>query len=396
MLVLAGSIAVCAVFSGASAAVAATSVSYDFDTPGDVAVAFDEYVSSGVVAQSLTGGIANSGALNAPGFADAVYTSRVGYSLGPVGSTYTFGSFIQSVGNGGYSGMGFTSLTASAANASGLPYRPNDALGISVHGGGFVFHNGPTDYNGAWDATFMEPGVTVVTPSSYNDLLNQASPDDWYEIILVITRDSPTTFDMHVEVWPSSSAGVLMDSSPAAVFELLDVTNPTIQNASIIRSDISFSGDRVRYFDNYNVTVAGGASVIEEGAPVVLTTSATAAGSVVTLLGEVTDEGDDPVTSRGFAYAASPDPTVVGTTVLAGSGSGTFSGTTPALAAGTYYFRAFATSATGTSYGSEIVLTVVGAALPAMGFSPEVLGATAVAGVLAIGVGFALRRRRLD
>lgn len=396
MLVLAGSIAVCAVFSGASAAVAATSVSYDFDTPGDVAAGFTEYIASGVVTQSLSGGISNSGALNAPGFADAVYSSRAGYSLGPVGSTYTFSSFIQSVGNGGYSGMGFSSLTAGAATASGLPYRPNDALGISVHGGGFVFHNGPTDYNGAWDGTFAEPGVTIVTPSSYNDLLNQASPEDWYQIILVTTKDSATTFDMHVEVWPSTSTGVLLDSSPAAVVELLDVTNPVIESAPIIRSYFSFSGDRVRYFDDYAVTLAGGASVIEEGAPVVLTTSATAVGSAVALAGEVTDPGDDPVTSRGFAYAASPDPTVVGTTVLAGSGSGTFSGTTPALAAGTYYFRAFATSATGTSYGSEIVLTVVGAALPAMGFSPEVLGATAVAGVLAIGVGFALRRRRLD
>jgi hypothetical protein len=150
----------------------------------------------------------------------------------------------------------------------------------------------------------------------------------------------------------------------------------------------------VRYFDNYNVTVAGGPSVIEEGAPVVLTTSATAAGSVVTLLGEVTDEGDDPVTSRGFVYASSPAPTTAASTVLAGSGAGAFSGSTPALASGTYYFRAFATSATGTSYGSELVLAIGGGQLAASGFSPLALSATAVAGVLAIGVGFAVRRRR--
>ncbi len=385
----------------ASAAIAATTESYNFNTAGDLTTGFAGYVDAGTVVQALTGGLSNTGAIHAPGSADAVFTSQAGYSMGPVGSTYTFSSFLQSIGNSGYSGMGFTSLTASSATAGGSPYRPTDALGISVHGGGFVFHNGGTDYHGSWDSP-VNAGITTVTAASIFDLLNNGSPDDWYRVVLVITRDTATTFDMRVEVWPSTSAGVLLDSSAAAIFELNDSTNASISGAPIIHSYINFSGDRVRYFDDYNVDLAGGASVIAPGAPVVLTSSAVASGSALDLDGEVTDPGDDPVTARGFAYGTSAAPTVAGTVVAAGAGAGAFSASTPALATGTYYVRAFATSATGTSYGSEFAVAVVGAAVPAAsladtGLSTPMLITLGIVGAVAVLSGAALmivRRRQ--
>lgn len=357
VLVIGGALLVSSLLVPASAALAATSVSYTFDAAGDLATGFDSYVASGVVAQTLTGGLSNTGAINAPGSANAVFTSRAGYSMGPVGSTYTFSSFLQSVGNSGYSGMGFTSLTASAASASGTPYRPIDALGISVHGGGFVFHNGATNLSGSWNSS-SNAGITTVTPATIFDLLNNGSTDKWYKVILVITRDSATTFDMRVEIWPSSSTGVLLNSSASAIFEVQNATNSTISTAPVIHSYINFSGDRVRYFDAYNVEVAGGASVIEAGAPVVLTSSASATGAEVVLAGIVTDSGTAPVSARGFAYSTSPSPTVSNSVVGAGTGTGSFTGSTPALAPGTYYFRAFATSTIGTSYGSEVQVVV--------------------------------------
>jgi hypothetical protein len=382
-----------------SAAFASTSVSYNFDTAGDLAAGFNSYVSSGTVTQTLTGGISDSGAINAPSSANAVFTSKAGYSMGPVGSTYTFSSLLQSVGNNGYSGMGFTSLTAASANASGVPYRPNDALGISVHGGGFVFHNGATDYSGSWDSA-TNPGITTVTTSSIFDLLNSGSPDKWYKIVLVIDRVTTSTFDMRVEVWPATSTGVLLNAEASAIFELQNCTNATVQNAPSIFSYINFSGDRVRYFDDYNVSLAGGASVIEAGTPVVLTTSATVSGAVADLVGNVADQGDTAVSQRGFAYASSPSPTTGESTVIVGSGTGAFTGMTPPLAAGTYYVRAFATNSVGTSYGSEaqVVLADSGSAaaptLAATGTSSESLTSTSSLAVATIAIGAALLLRR--
>lgn len=398
-LLAGGALMMAIVLIPASAAHASTAVSYNFDTAGDLAAGFNSYVSSGTVAQTLTGGLSDTGAINAPGSANAVFTSKAGYSMGPVGSTYTFSSFIKSVGNAGYSGMGFTSLVASGANASGTPYRPNDALGISVHGGGFVFHNGGTDYAGSWDSA-TNPGITTVTTATIFDLLNSGSPDQWYKVVLVITRDTSSTFNMRVEIWPSTSTGALLNATPSAVFELQNNTNTTIQNSPTIFSYINFSGDRVRYFDDYNVSLAGGASVVEEGAPVVLTSSATLSSASVDLEGDVTDAGTDPVTARGFAYSTSSSPTTADSVVSGGSGTGAFSGTTPMLSAGTYYFRAYATSLVGTTYGSEVQVTLAGAdsgaVLAATGFSEPTLIAAVVGGLAAVGIGVAMvsRRRR--
>jgi hypothetical protein len=241
--------------------------------------------------------------------------------------------------------------------------------------------------------------------------LNSGSPDQWYKVILVITRDTASTFDMRVEIWPSTSTGTLLNASPSAVFELQDSTNATIQNSPTIFSYINFSGDRVRYFDDYNVTLAGGASVVEEGAPVVLTSSATASGSAADLTGDVTAAGTAPVTARGFASSTSTSPTTAGSTVSGGSGTGAFTGTTPALAAGTYYVRAYATSSIGTTYGSEVQVTLAGSSSGSGSGSGSGSSAAAarelaatgpvasivvpiLGGVAAVGVGVAMLSRR--
>lgn len=355
------------------AAFASTSISYDFDSAGDLASGFNSYVSSGTISQSLTGGISNSGAINAPSSANAVFASKASYSLGPVGSSYTFTSFLKSVGNSGYSGMGFTTLAPGSANASGVPYRPTDALGISVHGGGFVFHNGATNFSGQWNSN-NAGGITNIQLASISDLLNSGSSDQWYKIILTITRDSSTTFDMHVEVWPSTSAGALLNQQASAIFELNNQTNSALTTAPALYSYINFSGYRVTHFDNYQVSLTGGSSVIQAGAPVVLTTDAVAQSNVVTFDGSVTATGGAAVTERGFVYSTSPSPTISDNKVAVGSGVGTFNGITSSLPNGTYYFRAYATNSTGTSYGVEEQLTlasVISAPTPSPSSSPN-------------------------
>lgn len=101
--------------------------------------------------------------------------------------------------------------------------------------------------------------------------------------------------------------------------------------------------------------------------PLVTTDSSTLVGQTVELEGNVSSENGSSVTERGFVYATSTGPTTSSTKLTVGSGAGSFSGVTPTLTAGTYYFRAFATSANGTSYGSEfseIVPSVVAPSTP--------------------------------
>ena len=344
-------------------AYAAESISYDFNTAGDLASTFNGYVSAGTVTQSTTGGIGNSGAIevNPSVNTNAVYSTKDGYSLGPVGSTYTFSSQMRSFANSGYSGMGFTSLTPGSGTTGGSPFHPNDAIGVSVHGGGYVFHNGTTNVFGNWSTSYSGANSlwTISTGSGINTGCNDADQDNcWYQVVFKITRDSSTTFDARVELYGSSQSGSLDSATPIAVVEFRDQTNNTLTSASLLYSYINFSGQRMKYFDDFQVSLAGGASVISAGAPVVLTSSTSETSGIVTVAGNVTSDGGASVTDRGFAYGASANPTTSGNKVTSGSGTGTFSGVTPTLTPGTYYFRAYATNATGTSYGSQETVVI--------------------------------------
>ena len=84
-----------------------TNTLYDFDRPGQLSEVFNSAGSGAAnVIEATTGGIGNSGAITAPSSStNAVFSTKEGYSLGPVGSTYTFNSYIKSVYNNGYSGL---------------------------------------------------------------------------------------------------------------------------------------------------------------------------------------------------------------------------------------------------------------------------------------------------
>ncbi|MUH53697.1 MAG: hypothetical protein F2788_04210, partial [Actinobacteria bacterium] len=172
---------VASLFVAVPASWASVSLSYDFNTAGQVDANFNKYVASGSITQATTGGIGNSGALSLT-TANGVYATKKAFSIGPVGSTYVFTAYMQSIGNSGYSGMGFTAATPGAGTTGGDPFRPNDALGLSVHGGGFVFHDGTTNASGSWNQTGSASGITAVTPAPFNDLLNNGSTVDWYKV----------------------------------------------------------------------------------------------------------------------------------------------------------------------------------------------------------------------
>ena len=105
-----------------------TATFYDFNTSGQLSTLFNGVGATVNVSQLTTGGIGDSGCINLPGGTNAVFSTKEGYSLGPVGSSDTFESFIQSVGPDGYSGVGFTASVPVSASSDGF-YRPTDVWG---------------------------------------------------------------------------------------------------------------------------------------------------------------------------------------------------------------------------------------------------------------------------
>jgi len=78
-----------------------------------------------------------------------------------------------------------------------------------------------------------------------------------------------------------------------------------------------------------------------------------------TFAGQVTTEGDSPVTARGFVLGTDPNPTLENDILVpAGSGTGSFTVPVTDLSPGTtYHLRAYATSEIGTGCGANVAFT---------------------------------------
>ena len=84
-------------------------------------------------------------------------------------------------------------------------------------------------------------------------------------------------------------------------------------------------------------------------------------GTKATLTGTIVDNGGQALTSYGFVYAKTQNPTLQNSKITVGEDStGGYSGEVTGLETLTqYYYRAYATNSTGTAYGSELSLTTL-------------------------------------
>ena len=91
----------------------------------------------------------------------------------------------------------------------------------------------------------------------------------------------------------------------------------------------------------------------------ITTTAATnISDSFATTGGNITNDGGSAITARGVCWSTSANPTLSGSYTVTGTGSGSFSTPLSSLIPNTtYYVRAYATNADGTTYGNEISFT---------------------------------------
>jgi len=91
-----------------------------------------------------------------------------------------------------------------------------------------------------------------------------------------------------------------------------------------------------------------------------LTTTAVSSISETTAIsgGNISNDGGTLITQRGVCCSTSPSPTTANTTIISGSGTGSFTSNLASLTANTtYYVRAYATNSAGTAYGNEVSFT---------------------------------------
>lgn len=118
--------------------------------------------------------------------------------------------------------------------------------------------------------------------------------------------------------------------------------------------------------------------------PTVTTTTVTNTTSTTTTAGgNVTNEGTFPVTERGVCYSTSNTPTTSSSKQTSGTGAGSFSVSITGLNPNTtYYYRAYAISSAGTSYGTKKSLVTNASGLPVVTTTAvtEIFNTTAISG----------------
>jgi uncharacterized protein (TIGR02145 family) len=83
--------------------------------------------------------------------------------------------------------------------------------------------------------------------------------------------------------------------------------------------------------------------------------------------GKVTDDGGDPITSRGLCWNTTGNPTVEDNIVNCGGGTGPFHKSLSNLTPGTtYYIRAYATNSEKTGYGNEVTFQTLQVLIPVL------------------------------
>lgn len=115
------------------------------------------------------------------------------------------------------------------------------------------------------------------------------------------------------------------------------------------------------YATNQNGTTYGSQlvfSTLSGNATISLNEATNVTSSTATCSANITNDGGDAITERGFCWATSQYPSITNSHTSVGSGTGEFSSSlinlTPTV---TYYVRAYATNSFGTSYSNQISFT---------------------------------------
>ena len=112
-------------------------------------------------------------------------------------------------------------------------------------------------------------------------------------------------------------------------------------------------GDEVSFNTSANPPAVSTGSVTS-----ITTTSATGSGNV-------TNDGGSIVIERGLCWSTHHEPTISGTHISAGEGTGEFTAAMTNLTANTtYYVRAYATNGVGISYGDEVQFSTLSVSIP--------------------------------
>jgi hypothetical protein len=212
----------------------------------------------------------------------------------------------------------------------------------------------------------------VGTVDDHGDTLGTATPVAINSTTKGIIHSSVDGDFFRVDLPAPGDLFVITTGTTDTAGRLIDSTGQLIAFNDNDGTNINFRIDQSLPAGTYYILVTGNNAIgaytlvvqttIRPLIPTVSTAAATSIASASAVLGgAVTNEGGATITQRGVVYSTTPNPTLndgTSTTVLMGTGGGTFTASATGLRLDThYYVRAFAVNSAGVGYGDALEFT---------------------------------------
>jgi uncharacterized protein (TIGR02145 family) len=207
--------------------------------------------------------------------------------------------------------------------------------------------DGSEDFTLLFDAVLVTlPTVTTDTISNITDTEARGGGN--------VTDDGNSSVTLRGICWntspnPTTNDNLWGEENGLGTFTC-DITGLTLGTTYYVRA-FAINSLGTAYGNEVSFTTLGLPTVTTNAISGVTPTGAISGGNV-------TSDGNSPVTARGICWHTSPNPTLADNVTNNGSGLGSFtsniSGLTPST---TYYVRAYATNGVGTAYGNAISFT---------------------------------------
>ena len=205
---------------------------------------------------------------------------------------------------------------------------------------------------------------------SFNSNLANLTPNTTYYVQAYATNSMGTMYGEE-EVFTTNCNSVTVSISGATTINIGQNTTLSASGASNYQWNTGSATDAITVSpttttiytvtgtNQYGCTGTGSVTVTVILAPTVTTNSVSSiASSTAVCGGNVTDDGGATVTERGVCWSTNPNPTIVNSHTIDGSGTGSFTSNITGLTVGiTYYVRAYATNTAGTAYGNAVNFT---------------------------------------
>lgn len=222
--------------------------------------------------------------------------------------------------------------------------------------------NKPTLFNGDYNALNNKPVLTlngdITNNGNITSLINSGVASGTYGSGLAIPIIS---VDEKGRITSASTSTISPYSFPNKTSAQKNAMTSISTGTVIWCSDCGTRG-QMQVYNGYEWTDLTGAAALTNSISFGSISSSNISSSTASISTNINTDGGNTITSRGFVWNTSINPTIaLSTKTSSGNGTGTFSESITGLSASTvYYVRTYATNANGTVYGNEISFTTTG------------------------------------